>query len=150
MSKKIVVAAIAAVLVFGASLGAAKNAQAAGDISFAQLIEILINSGLIPQEKAANARAMVSAQVGAVSSPEAAPASTVQNTYFATVAASPYHSADIDKDWKISNTEASRVETLYNYRATVAGGTVRTDAAFWPDDDWLFWLAGHVGQARRK
>ncbi|HEY0907845.1 MAG TPA: hypothetical protein VGE35_00690 [Candidatus Paceibacterota bacterium] len=72
MSKKIVVGLVAALFIFGASFGTVRAQEAQSGISFAQLIELLIGSGLIAPERAANARAMISSQplpVGYVASP---------------------------------------------------------------------------------
>ncbi len=118
MSKKIAVGLVVAVLAFGASFSTV-GAQAVSGLTFAQLIDILISTGLIPQEKAASAHAMVNLQAQSVT----ANATSVQAPVTAAATITTFHSADTNKDWKISDSELDRVIYLYNYRyVTTSGG----------------------------
>ena len=119
MSKRIVVSLMIVMLVFGGVFKVA-DAQA---LSASQIVELLITWGTISPDNAAAARAAATSATVPTTAPTTAPATGVTGSSVsvqtAVTASNLYHSADTNRDWKISNEELTRFIVLYDYRVSV-------------------------------
>ena len=92
-------------------------------LSASQIVELLITWGTISPDNAAAARAAATSATVPTIAPTTVPATGVTGSSVsvqtAVTASNLYHSADTNRDWKISNEELTRFIVLYDYRVSV-------------------------------